>query len=102
MFNRTKTKKTYKTATIQTVSKNPEIFTHTLTASAATTLPTSYTDSSISNRFYCGVDFSDPVAPLTIDNYDFPFDLECPTTSDLGTVDLNGDGTIDFDPSTEL
>lgn len=48
-----------------------------------------------SNRKYCMVVFTAPVAPATANTFDFPYTLKCePDTAT--TVDANGDAVADF------
>ncbi len=104
-INYTRTKKTFKNTTDTTATKT-EKYSYVVTdIGSTTTQPTSYTDSSITNRFYCGVTYSTPVAPDTRNDYAFPFTLTCSSTTanqDTTTLDINGDATVDFDPAAEL
>lgn len=95
-LNTTITKKYFKNSSTSTTTKT-DTYTYKVTLmSGTTTQPASYTNASISNRKYCGVKFTTP------DVYTFPLVLDCPTTSDTGTVDSDGNGVVDFDPQNEL
>ncbi len=104
-INYIRTKNTFKNTTDTTATKTEKYSYIVTDIGSTTTQPTSYTDSSITNRFYCGVTYSTPVSPDTRNDYAFPFTLKCSSTSanqDSATLDINGDGIVDFAPAAEL
>jgi hypothetical protein len=104
-INTTRTKNTFKTSTDKTPTKTEKYVYAITTLTTTTTQPTIYTDSTITTRFYCGVNFTTPVLPDTRNDYAFPFTLKCTSSTanqDTATLDINGDGIVDFDPAAEL
>jgi hypothetical protein len=104
-LNRLKTKKTFKT-TSDTIATKTEKYNYAVTAlSTVTEQPLAYDDSTITNRYYCGIEYTNPVSPDTRNDYAFPYTFKCSSTSanqDTTTLDITGDGTADFDPASEL
>lgn len=83
--------------------KTTEIYDYILTAISDVTQPDAYNDATITNRKYCVVKNTAPVAPDTFNTYAFPFDFKSTCVdSDTNGPDANGDAIEDFDPITEL